>query len=104
MLFSAHQVLMSETLDKLKQANPTTLCTPLLYTGQSIYALCTRLVYRRNVMLEGTTRMYKSDGRHHIYIPAGLVSDSQFPFATEQDLNIQIDGKRLVIEKADKDG
>jgi hypothetical protein len=56
------------------------------------------------MVLRGETQMYKSDGRHTIYIPADLVKDSVFPFTTEDRLTIRLDGKRLVIEKAGKDG
>jgi hypothetical protein len=46
--------------------------------------------------------MYRSDGRHSIYIPAGLVSDSAFPFTLEDKLLIRIDGERIVVEKTKK--
>jgi hypothetical protein len=39
-----------------------------------------------------------------IYVPAGVVKDSLFPFTFDDDVRIRIDGKRLVIEKAGKDG
>jgi hypothetical protein len=35
-----------------------------------------------------------------IYVPADLVKDTTFPFAEGDPLLIQIDGKRLMIEKS----
>jgi len=54
------------------------------------------------MVLQGETRIYRSNGRHSVYIPAGLVKDSAFPFTLEDDLRIRIDGERLVVEKAKK--
>ena len=53
-------------------------------------------------MLEGETKMYRSDGRYSVYIPAGLVKDSAFPFTDKETLTIKIEGNRLLIEKAKK--
>jgi hypothetical protein len=33
-----------------------------------------------------------------LYIPADVVKDSSFPFASDQEVMIRIDGQRLVIE------
>jgi hypothetical protein len=52
------------------------------------------------MVLKGETRMYRFDGRHSIYVPAGLVNDSAFPFTLDERLAIRIDGKKLVLEKA----
>lgn len=35
-----------------------------------------------------------------IYVSAKVAGDSAFPFKPGDDLRIQIDGKRLIIEKA----
>jgi hypothetical protein len=55
-------------------------------------------------VLKGETKAYQSDGRFSIYIPAGVMKDSTFPFMPDDRLTIRIDGKRLVIEKAGKEG
>ena len=34
-----------------------------------------------------------------LYIPADVVKDSSFPFNSDQEVMIRIDGKRLVIEE-----
>ena len=52
------------------------------------------------MVLQGETRMYRSDGRHSIYIPAGLVKDSAFPFTLDDELQIRIESGRLIVEKA----
>jgi hypothetical protein len=43
-----------------------------------------------------------SNGRRGIYIPAGLINDSAFPFKNGETLTIKIDGQWLIIEKARK--
>ena len=46
-------------------------------------------------------KVYKTDNRHYVYLPSGLVQDSAFPFDLSKDeLQIKIEGRRLVIEKA----
>jgi len=35
-----------------------------------------------------------------LYIPADIVKDSSFPFNSDQEVMIRIEGKRLVIEGA----
>lgn len=52
------------------------------------------------MVLQGETKIYKSDGRQSIYLPAGLVKDSAFPFHVGEDLTVRIEGQRLLIEKA----
>jgi hypothetical protein len=52
------------------------------------------------MVLEGETKMYSSKGRYSIYIPAGLVNDSAFPFTLEDRLRIRVEGNRIVIIKA----
>jgi len=54
------------------------------------------------MVLEGETKIYRSNGRHSIYIPAGLVNDSAFPFTLQDKLLIRIEGERIIVEKAKK--
>jgi len=54
--------------------------------------------------LKGETKIYSSDGRHSIYIPADIIKDSAFPFTLVDRLSIHVEGKRLIIEKAGKEG
>ena len=47
---------------------------------------------------------YFAGGKFQIYVPAEVVSDSQFPFkankgAASVELNVKISGAKLVIEK-----
>jgi len=35
-----------------------------------------------------------------LYIPADVVKDSSFPFNSDEEVTVRIDGKRLVIEGA----
>jgi hypothetical protein len=46
------------------------------------------------------TKIYKSDGRHSIYLPSDLVGDDRFPFTVGQELVVRIDGEKLTVEKA----
>ena len=54
------------------------------------------------MVLQGETKIYRSNGRHSIYIPAGLVNDSAFPFTLKDKLQIQIEHNRIIIEKIKK--
>jgi hypothetical protein len=54
------------------------------------------------MVLEGETKMYRSNGRHSLYIPAGLIKDSAFPFTLEDTLTVKIDGNCLIVDKAKK--
>jgi hypothetical protein len=50
---------------------------------------------------EGEGRFqYASKGMTGIvYIPSDLVKDSTFPFQENEQVNIRIEGKRLIVEK-----
>jgi hypothetical protein len=52
-------------------------------------------------MLKATAKLFKHPKANTCYLvlPARLVSDSQFPFATDEKVVILIEGKRLIIEK-----
>jgi hypothetical protein len=54
------------------------------------------------MVLQGETKMYRSNGRHSIYIPAGLINDSAFPFVLQDRLLIRIEGEQIVVEKIKK--
>ena len=56
-------------------------------------------------MLEGYARIIlpsRSDRSKTgiLYIPADVVKDSSFPFNSDQEVTVRIEGKRLVIEGA----
>lgn len=51
------------------------------------------------MVLEGETKIYKSNGRRSIYIPAGLIKDSAFPFKNGEPLTIKVVGAQLIVEK-----
>ena len=51
-------------------------------------------------MLKSKGRYWKTDGKMYVYIPAAIANDSQFPLPGEKgNALVQIDGKRIVIEK-----
>jgi len=54
---------------------------------------------RERMVLEGETKIYRSNGRQSIYVPAGLVNDSTFPFTLKDRLKIKIEGDKLIITK-----
>lgn len=59
-----------------------------------------------NFMLKGKARILVPNKRGRtglIYIPADVVKDSSFPFKPNEEVIIKIDGKKLVIEKKDRD-
>jgi hypothetical protein len=56
-------------------------------------------------MLEGYARIIlpsRSDRSKTgiLYIPADVVKDSSFPFNSDQEVTVRIEGKRLIIEGA----
>jgi hypothetical protein len=53
------------------------------------------------MVLEGETKIYESNGRYSIYIPAGLIKDSAFPFKTLDRLKIRVESGKLIISKPD---
>ena len=56
------------------------------------------------MVLEGTGRLYQhAKGRVVLYIAAELHKDSAFPFEVGEAVKIKIDGKKLVVEKEEKD-
>ena len=46
------------------------------------------------------TKILKVGSRHTVYLEKGFVEDSAFPFKPDEPLNVRIDGKKLVVEKA----
>jgi hypothetical protein len=51
---------------------------------------------------QATAKIYRSNGRHSLYMPSDLVGDDRFPFQVGEELLVRIDGDRLVVEKAKK--
>lgn len=51
--------------------------------------------------LEGKTTIcgHKCSKTLYMGIPAGIASDSQFPFKVGEKVRIHLEGKRLIIEK-----
>jgi hypothetical protein len=49
-----------------------------------------------------TVKIYRSNGRHSLYLPSDLVGDDRFPFQVGEDLTVRIDGDHLIVEKAKK--
>jgi hypothetical protein len=46
-----------------------------------------------------TSKIYRSDGRHYLYIPSGLLKDSAWPLPTEGAVSLEICGEKLVVER-----
>jgi hypothetical protein len=51
---------------------------------------------------ETKTKIYRSNGRHSLYLASDLVGDDRFPFRLGEELTVRIDGDKLLIEKAKK--
>ena len=47
-----------------------------------------------------TTKIYKVNSRHTIYLPKDFVNDSTFPFIVGEALTIRIEAQKIVLEKA----
>jgi hypothetical protein len=58
---------------------------------------CLMLEGCAKIILPTSTRRSKTG---ILYIPADIVKDSSFPFDSDQEVMIRIEGKRLVIEGA----
>jgi hypothetical protein len=48
---------------------------------------------------EATAKIYRSNGRHSLYLPSDLVGDDRFPFKVGEELTVTIDGEHLIIKK-----
>jgi antitoxin component of MazEF toxin-antitoxin module len=48
-----------------------------------------------------SSRIFRSGDATTLYvtIPAGVVSDSQFPFDADQEVTVTIDGEQLLVSK-----
>jgi len=55
-----------------------------------------------SVVNQAKTKIYRSNGRHSVYLPSDLVGDDRFPFQLGEDLTVRIEGERLTLEKAKK--
>jgi hypothetical protein len=45
------------------------------------------------------TKIYKSDGRHFLYLPKNLITDSQFPLRPGEKLTVTFTKSVLVIQR-----
>lgn len=43
-----------------------------------------------------------SGGRHSIYLPNNFATDSQFPFKADDELEVVIQGDKLVVQRPGK--
>ena len=50
-------------------------------------------------MLKGKTKITQVGESKYILIPYSMMNDSAFPFNEEDELNIEIKGSKIVIEK-----
>lgn len=52
-------------------------------------------------MKEGEGKVYqrKGDSGAYIRVPAGIVTDSQFPFRHLEKVALKIEGRRLIVTK-----
>ena len=55
------------------------------------------------MVTEARTKIHKAGSRHTIYLRKDLVMDSAFPFKPKEPLLIKIEGKRLLIEKLNRE-
>ncbi len=44
-------------------------------------------------------KIYKVGSRHTINLPSAFVTDSTFPFKSNEELVAKIDGKKIIISK-----
>jgi len=54
------------------------------------------------VVTSAPTKIQVSDSKYTLYLRKPLVGDSAFPFKVKEPLVVRIDGKRLIVERADK--
>ncbi|MCD6536356.1 MAG: hypothetical protein J7K49_04920 [Thaumarchaeota archaeon] len=50
------------------------------------------------------TKIYKTDGRHFLYLPKNLITDSQFPLEPGKKVKVLISKSVLVIQSEDEEG
>ena len=48
---------------------------------------------------QAKTKIYRSDGRHSIYLPSDLIGDDRFPFKVGEELTARIQDDQLILEK-----
>ena len=54
------------------------------------------------VVNQAKTKIYRSNGRHSVYLPSDLVGDDRFPFRLGEELGARIESDRLILERAKK--
>jgi len=47
---------------------------------------------------EAESKIYRTNGRHYLYLPKDLVTDSNFPLDINKKVLIRIDRQRLIVE------
>jgi hypothetical protein len=47
---------------------------------------------------EAESKIYRTNGRHYLYLPKDLITDSNFPLDIKKKIVIRIDGNCLVVE------
>jgi len=47
---------------------------------------------------QARTKIYRSDGRHSLYMPSRLVTDDRFPFKVGDELMVRIEENHLIVE------
>jgi len=54
------------------------------------------------VMDKTTTRLYRSGPRGYLYLRRAFIEDSQFPFDYDEEVDVKIEGKKLIVTKSKK--
>jgi hypothetical protein len=49
------------------------------------------------------TKIYRSDGRHSLYMPSPLVNDDRFPFRVGEELIVRIEENHLIVEMVEEE-
>ncbi|MEM2969542.1 MAG: hypothetical protein QXR63_01240 [Candidatus Bathyarchaeia archaeon] len=47
---------------------------------------------------EAESKIYKTNGRHYLYLPKDLITDSNFPIDINKRIIVKINGNKLTIE------
>jgi hypothetical protein len=47
---------------------------------------------------EAESKIYKTNGRHYLYLPKDLITDSNFPLDIKKSIIIKIEGRKLTVE------
>jgi len=47
---------------------------------------------------EAESKIYRTNGRHYLYLPKDLITDSNFPLDIRKKIVIRINGNHLIVE------